>query len=266
MGLIRVFAWVALVSACDKGKVAPAKGSAEPPPAPVPVAVDAMSIDEQILTNKYNPDEHVFVRICNDTGKDMADLSYGDPPFSEGKLIKADCTGYREAKHAYGYTFAAFTLGKDTFKIQPIDYMGEVPLDAGYWSYHVKVEDYAARAASIRARKDVDGSGASSGPAIQLHVRACNDTDKDFASLEMWGVVKEPGPLKKKTCSPYMDVDRALEAVAVSFTVGKDAYKLTPASDAKVKSLLPGSYSYRITIADADKHVPTFVITKDTTK
>jgi hypothetical protein len=156
MGVIRVVAALALVAACDKGKVEPAKGSAEPapPPIPAPAPIDAMSIDEQLLNNTYKPEDHVFVRACNDTGKDMKGLTYHDE-FAEGVLAKGACTSYRETKHAYGYTYAEFTLGNaDKFIIQPIDYMGETPLAAGHWSFHITVHDYKNRIAEIRAKKE----------------------------------------------------------------------------------------------------------------
>jgi hypothetical protein len=156
----RIVLALALVAACDKGKVEPTKGSAEPAPLPVPdpapPPVDAMSIDEQILTNNYNPDEHVLIRACNDTGKDMSGLTYHEK-FVEGALPKKGCTPFRETQRAYSYTYAEFTLGKaDKFVIQPIDYMGETPLAGGHWSFHIKVEDYANRIASIRAEKESD--------------------------------------------------------------------------------------------------------------
>ena len=157
MGVIRVVAVCALTlaTACDKGKVEPTKGSAQPAPPPVPdpaPAVDAMSIDEQLMTNTYKP--NVLIRVCNDTGKDLKDLTYHNK-LVEGALAKGACTPYRETERAYSYTFAEFTLGAaDKFVIQPIDYMGETPLAPGKWSFRITIHDYKNRIAEIRAKKE----------------------------------------------------------------------------------------------------------------
>ena len=54
----------------------------------------------------------------------------------------------------YGYTYADFMIGTDKFVIQPIDFVGETPLEPGRWSYQITIDDYATRSASIRAKRD----------------------------------------------------------------------------------------------------------------
>ncbi|HUS30647.1 MAG TPA: hypothetical protein VMZ53_19190, partial [Kofleriaceae bacterium] len=101
MGVIRVVAALAFVAACDKGKVEPTTGSAQPPPAPLPVAIDAMSIDEKIL-NGYPL--KVEVRLCNDTGKTMDAVEWHQS-FKATALKTGACTAYQETTGAYGYTY-----------------------------------------------------------------------------------------------------------------------------------------------------------------
>lgn len=93
-----------------------------------------------------------MVRACNATKYNFKDLSYHG--FDEGPLAKGACTQYRATARAYGYTQAAFHIGKDLFTIQPIDYMGETPLSPGQWSYQITIYDYANKGADIRAKRD----------------------------------------------------------------------------------------------------------------
>jgi hypothetical protein len=251
MGLIRVVAALALVAACDKGKVEPTKGSAEPAPPPVPdpapVPVDAMSIDEQLLhgIEPALPDA-VWVRACNDTGKQMESLEWHED-FKAPGLAKGECTRYHPASHAYGYTYAKFTLGKDEFIIQPIDYMGETPLSRLH-SYHIKIIDYAHRSADIRAKLD--------STTKKLEVRTCNDTNHDFKEAQVFQVPVVPngGALKRHECTPYFETKQALSITAASFKVGDDRFMIQPHDYVGARALNPGRWSYRLVITDGRDH------------
>jgi hypothetical protein len=262
MGLIRVVGALALVAACDKGKVEPAKGSAgsAQPPVPVPAVIDAESIDEQLLNNTYKDDDHVYVRVCNDTGKTMTAIEWHESYKATG-IATGTCTGYELAGHPYSYTYAKFNLGKDEFIIQPIDFVGELPLDAGHWSYHVTIIDYGHRTADIRARKE---RGDGSGPPGTLRVRACNVWKGDFTSSEVSGVtLPNNGALKVKECSPYTEVNRALDRVDATIVVGGDRYVIKPADYEGATSLAAGDWSYRIRIVDPTKHIADVVAELD---
>jgi hypothetical protein len=257
MGLIRVVGVLALVAACDKGKVEPAKGSAQPTPAPLPVP------DPQPIPDAGS-DSSVFVRLCNDTGFDLTGLTYHQ--LAVGDLAKGACSAYSQTAHAYNYTAVAFRIkgkpdDKDEQSIQPIDYVGETPLDPGHWSYHLTADDRLEprRTFDIRARKE---KGDGTGPPGKLRIRACNDMDHDIAIIEMATFeYQAKAGVKARTCSEYRDVDRAFLHPYVDFYIGPTDFKTPPSMDAT--SLEPGDWSYHVTIADERKHIADAVAKED---
>jgi hypothetical protein len=95
----------------------------------------------------------VHVRACNDSDRDLAAFEYD--AFDEGALAAGACTPYRRVEHeVYRYTYVRFLVGQDEFVLQPIDFVGETPLDAGEWSYHVSIVDFDSRAARVHADAD----------------------------------------------------------------------------------------------------------------
>lgn len=97
-------------------------------------------------------DPVVETRGCNDTGFDFASLTLDS---FTGVLANGACTPYEPADGAvYRYTYVRFVVGQDEFTIQPIDFVGETPLDEGRWSYRLTISDYAARRANVMAVAD----------------------------------------------------------------------------------------------------------------
>jgi hypothetical protein len=207
MGVKRFALGLALLAGCDKGQVEPTQGSAQPVPLPVrdpQPPVDAMSIDEQLLRGiDPTPVAMLNVRLCNDTGHDITKVFYHDK-FAEGAVKKGACTAYRPTTWGYSYTFVTFSIGNAKFALQPFDYMGEQPLAAGYWSYHLRVPDFPKRQAEIIARR-------------RLRERVCDDTDEDIRHVDELAWVHTQPPdarIEKHTCTPYVEVDRAMRLFA----------------------------------------------------
>jgi len=257
-----------ILVACDKGNVEPAKGSAQPSPAPLPVpapqpVVDAMSneeIDEQLLKG-IDPvvpvPGGVWVRACNDTGKTMDALEWHDAAYKATFLKKGECTRYEDLTHAYDYTYAKFSLGKDAFIIQPIDYMGETELAPGLYSYHVTIVDYGHRTADIRAKLD--------STTKKIEVRECNDTNVDFTLSAVHDVptIVDGGKLKAHACTPYYEVKRALATTSATFSVGDHHFTIQPTDYVGARSLNPGKWSYRLSITDGRDHDARIIVSQD---
>lgn len=94
----------------------------------------------------------VEVRVCNRTGHDTNVDALKLPTQN---LAADECTPYTTAQHdMYRYTGAKFTIGADVFQAQPIDFVGETPLDAGKWSYELVIVDYAQRSVTVYAKED----------------------------------------------------------------------------------------------------------------
>jgi hypothetical protein len=256
----RVAIALVLVVGCDKGKVEPAKGSAEPAPLPVPdpapPPVDAMSIDEQLLNGTLPDEPDVWVRACNNTGKTMTALEW-HAGFSDTFVKNRECTHYERTPGAYSYTYAKFNLDKDEFIIQPIDYLGEKPLEPGLYSYDIKIIDYGHRSADIRAKLD--------SKATKIEVRECNDTTFDFrlSSVHQVPIVKDGGALKARACTPYYEVKEARSVSSASFVIGKDDNFYIQPTDAIGWLLPPGKWSYRLSITDGRDHDARMIVKQD---
>jgi hypothetical protein len=101
----------------------------------------------------FDPPEPVEVRACNLTGHEITALRYAT--FTPGTLPDGACSNYELAGGAlFGYTNVEFTVGEDQFGIQPIDFVGETPLDGGRWSYELTIFDYETRNAGVQAVAD----------------------------------------------------------------------------------------------------------------
>ena len=99
-------------------------------------------------------DPQPTVRMCNDTGFAINAVAWNTIYASDSLAIGA-CTDYETPTGAvYGYTAVSFRVQTDQFTIQPIDFVGETPLDDGPWSYHLTITDYASRTADVMARRD----------------------------------------------------------------------------------------------------------------
>ena len=95
----------------------------------------------------------VEVRVCNRTGHDVTNVDALKLPLQD--LAADECTSYSTPEHdVYRYTGARFSIGADEFRAQPIDFVGETPLDAGKWSYELVIVDYARRSVTVYARED----------------------------------------------------------------------------------------------------------------
>jgi hypothetical protein len=196
------------------------------------------------------------VRLCNDTGFAIRHVTWGST-YTRDSLAAGTCTGYETpAMTMYGYTYVKFDVKTDEFLIQPIDYMGEVPLDAGEWSYHLAVLDYAKRHADVSARRDLNGVAAI------LRVRTCNDSDRDFTAVVLTNVPQLDN-VTKHSCTPYVEVDRAFRDAAAGFTVGNDSFEIPYAHADHITSLEPGDWSYHFAIVDYDKRVARLVASRD---
>jgi hypothetical protein len=93
-----------------------------------------------------------LIRIHNASTYDYEELQVGEEAY--GTLAAGAFTEYRDFGTAYRYNYVILRIGVDEFVIQPIDYVGEVPLGDGKFTYEIKVVDYDSRTLSIEAVED----------------------------------------------------------------------------------------------------------------
>jgi len=98
--------------------------------------------------------EPTTVRMCNDTGFEINAVAWNEI-YAVDYLPVGSCSDYETPMNrVYRYTGVTFRVQTDVFSIVPIDYVGETPLGEGPWSYHLTINDYASRSASVMASAD----------------------------------------------------------------------------------------------------------------
>ncbi len=85
----------------------------------------------------------VEVRVANRSDRDFdtVDVTFGSQKVSCGPVAKGASSEYREAKEeAYRYALVVVTAGGETFRFQPIDFVGETPLAPGRYTYALSID------------------------------------------------------------------------------------------------------------------------------
>lgn len=85
----------------------------------------------------------VEIRVANrsDRDFDQVDVTFGSTKVSYGPVAQGAASEYREAKEeAYRYALVVVTAGGETFRFQPIDFVGETPLTAGRYTYALNID------------------------------------------------------------------------------------------------------------------------------
>jgi hypothetical protein len=119
--------------------------------------------------------------------------------------------------------------------------MGETPLTAGLYSYHLKVLDWANHAAEVRAKLD--------STTTKVEVRTCNDTGHAIKYVQVWSVpyADVNAELENHACTPYVESTSSRRASSASFSVGDDKFAIQP-TDGYGDPLNPGRWSFHLTI------------------
>lgn len=104
------------------------------------------------------PDEtgDLLIRIQNATPVKMehvyVNTSGGEGDY--GTITKRSKSHYISYESAYRYTFVRFVNGKDTVRVQPIDYVGETKLRKGKYTYKITMTDKSSTYAGIELIED----------------------------------------------------------------------------------------------------------------
>jgi len=96
------------------------------------------------------------IRIKNNSHYDFCNVVV-DPYSGKincGKINQGAETCYRAVSEAYRYGFVQLYINDKEFVIQPIDYVGEVPLVAGKYTYLLDVTDYNSGKITLTLQKD----------------------------------------------------------------------------------------------------------------
>ncbi|WP_435138226.1 hypothetical protein [Formosa sp. A9] len=85
----------------------------------------------------------VEIRLLNDSPYNFENIvvntSTTDVDFNS--LSPGEFSAYKTFEKAYRYAFIELQIEGETYTIQPIDYVGESPLNTGYYTYQINAND-----------------------------------------------------------------------------------------------------------------------------
>jgi hypothetical protein len=85
----------------------------------------------------------VEIRMANrsDRDFDQVDATFTSKKVSYGPVAKGATSEYRTIQEdAYRYALVVVTAGGETFRFQPIDFVGETPLAPGRYTYALNID------------------------------------------------------------------------------------------------------------------------------
>lgn len=93
----------------------------------------------------------ILIRVWNNTGHELKEVyvntSGGENSYEE--LNHNMKSSYRRFKTAYRYAFISFQINEKSYAIQPIDYVGEEPLEKGSYTYKIGLNSLGSTSASL---------------------------------------------------------------------------------------------------------------------
>lgn len=85
----------------------------------------------------------VEVRVANRSDRDFerVDVTFQSNKVEYGALARGATSEYRQVNEAaYRYALVEITAGGQTFRLQPIDFVGETPLAPGRYTYGLNID------------------------------------------------------------------------------------------------------------------------------
>src|SRR3954467_1852601 len=89
------------------------------------------------------------IRVRNDSRVDFTNVVAGEKKY--GDIQQGATTDYQTWKRAYRYAFVSLLADSKLLKFQPQDYVGEIPLGDGRFTYVLTIQDGRL---DIRGEKD----------------------------------------------------------------------------------------------------------------
>ena len=92
-----------------------------------------------ILSCSQDDSNEVSIRVKNTSQFEYIDIVVGQQNY--GTISSNESSNYKQFDIAYRYNFIELKIDGETFTIQPIDYVGETPLQNGKYTYEVNAND-----------------------------------------------------------------------------------------------------------------------------
>ena len=97
-------------------------------------------------TSPFESSGDIRVRVANRSSFafDRVEVVFPEDAMNYGAINPGDVSRYANVSAAYRYAYIEVEIDGEELKIQPIDYVGETPLEAGRYTYtlNVTIEGY----------------------------------------------------------------------------------------------------------------------------
>ena len=85
--------------------------------------------------------EGVNIRIKNESSLTFDTVEVGGNETVHENIGPDEYSGYLEYEMAYSYAYINITVGEENYVLQPIDYVGETPLENGFYTYGLSISE-----------------------------------------------------------------------------------------------------------------------------
>ena len=105
-------------------------------------------------SNPFSSDD-TRIRLRNASSFELTDVTFapGRPRLEFDRIAPGEVTDYRSANGAYSYGYLDVLVDGVRRTLQPIDYVGEEPLDGGEYTFVITIEP-TTRNPLVGLRKD----------------------------------------------------------------------------------------------------------------
>ena len=83
----------------------------------------------------------INIRVKNNSSINFDKVQVGDSDFVHTDVSSGSYSEYLEYETAYRYAYIAIQSGTESYVLQPIDFVGEIPLDIGFYTYVLDVTE-----------------------------------------------------------------------------------------------------------------------------
>ena len=92
--------------------------------------------------SKEGDDGNIRIRLSNISAYDFENIAVNTSTgnVTYGSLESGASSAYKSFELAYRYAFIELSADGNTYTLQPIDYVGETPLDKGEYTYQLDLE------------------------------------------------------------------------------------------------------------------------------